>query len=276
MDKELELLELIDQKLEELVFGFIDNFSTKVSKEIQTALLDFIDTLDNDLTISKRVERLASVNKFKFELEKVIAGGALVDGYKTLISDYKELAKVANEYFSLLSTNFEKELYRELFKNSISFLKESLTGAGITINVVGPIVNKLYQLNLTGSANKKELKAFIADYFKDNGRIQRSIEQLTTDSLYQMTSNYQLEVAKDLKIEYFYYAGTKIKTTRNFCSERYGKVYTKKEVESWADLTWSGKIQGTNKVSIFTYRGGWNCRHTLRPVSKTFYNNLKK
>lgn len=276
MDKELELLELIDQKLEELVFAFIDNFSTKVSKEIQKALLDFIDTLDNDLTVSKRVERLASINKFKFELEKVIAAGALADGYKTLISDYKELAKVANEYFSLLSTNFEKELYKELFKNSITFLKESLTGAGISINVVDPIVKKLYELSINQNANKKELKAFIADYFKDNGRIQRNIEQLTTDSLYQMTSNYQLEVAKDLNIQYFYYAGTKIKTTRSFCSERYGKVYTKKEIESWADLTWSGKIQGTNKVSIFTYRGGWNCRHTLRPVSKTFYNNLKK
>lgn len=275
--KELELLELIDQKLEELVFAFIDNFNLKVSKEIQTALLDFIDTLDNELDLTKRVERLNSVNKFRSELQKVISGGAIADGYKLLISNYKELVSIGNEYFSLLSSNYDKNLYKELFKGSIAFLKESLTGAGVSINVVNPIVDKLYQLNLTGNVTKKELKGFITEYFKADGSIQRSIEQLTTDSLYQMTSNYQMEVSKDLNVEYFYYAGTRIKTSRSFCVERYGKVYTKKEVESWADLTWNGKIMpGTNKNTIFTYRGGWNCRHTLRPVSKRFYDNLKK
>lgn len=273
-EKELELLEKIDTKLEEIVFRFIENYNLKVSKEIQDAILEFIDTLDTDLAVKERLIRSKQINKFRTELEKVVLAGALADGYKQLIVDYKELVGMANEYFSLLSISYDKLLYKEIYKDSILFLKESLTGAGISQFVVNPIVDKLYELNLKG-IKKKDLKAFLKEFFDKNNITNRYIEQITTDSLYQMTSNYQLKISEDLNIEYYYYAGTRMKTSRQFCISRYGKVYTKKEVQSWAELTWQGKVPGTDKSSIFYYRGGYNCRHTLRPISKTLYNKLK-
>lgn len=273
-EKELELLEKIDTKLEEIVFRFIENYNLKVSKEIQDAILEFIDTLDTDLAVKERLIRSKQINKFRTELEKVVLAGALADGYKQLIVDYKELVGMANEYFSLLSISYDKLLYKEIYKDSILFLKESLTGAGINQFVVNPIVDKLYELNLKG-IKKKDLKAFLKEFFDKNNITNRYIEQITTDSLYQMTSNYQLKISEDLNIEYYYYAGTRMKTSRQFCISRYGKVYTKKEVQSWAELTWQGKVPGTDKSSIFYYRGGYNCRHTLRPISKTLYNKLK-
>jgi len=273
-EKELELLEKIDTKLEEIVFRFIENYNLKVSKEIQDAILEFIDTLDTDLAVKERLIRSKQINKFRTELEKVVLAGALADGYKQLIIEYKELVGMANEYFSLLSISYDKLLYKEIYKDSILFLKESLTGAGISQFVVNPIVDKLYELNLKG-IKKKDLKAFLKEFFDKNNITNRYIEQITTDSLYQMTSNYQLKISEDLNIEYYYYAGTRMKTSRQFCISRYGKVYTKKEVQSWAELTWQGKVPGTDKSSIFYYRGGYNCRHTLRPISKTLYNKLK-
>ena len=273
-EKELELLEKIDTKLEEIVFRFIENYNLKVSKEIQDAILEFIDTLDTDLAVKERLIRSKQINKFRTELEKVVLAGALADGYKQLIVDYKELVGMANEYFSLLSISYDKLLYKEIYKDSILFLKESLTGAGISQFVVNPIVDKLYELNLKG-IKKKDLKAFLKEFFDKNNITNRYIEQITTDSLYQMTSNYQLKISEDLNIEYYYYAGTRMKTSRQFCISRYGKVYTKKEVQNWAELTWQGKVPGTDKSSIFYYRGGYNCRHTLRPISKTLYNKLK-
>ncbi len=273
-DTEFALLEKIDTKLEEIVFRFIENYNLKVSKEIQDAILEFIDTLDTDLAVKERLIRSKQINKFRTELEKVVLAGALADGYKQLIVDYKELVGMANEYFSLLSISYDKLLYKEIYKDSILFLKESLTGAGVSQFVVNPIVDKLYELNLKG-IKKKDLKAFLKEFFDKNNITNRYIEQITTDSLYQMTSNYQLKISEDLNIEYYYYAGTRMKTSRQFCISRYGKVYTKKEVQSWAELTWQGKVPGTDKSSIFYYRGGYNCRHTLRPISKTLYNKLK-
>lgn len=273
-EKELELLEKIDIKLEEIVFRFIENYNLKVSKEIQDSILEFIDTLDTDLSMKERLVRSKQINKFRAELEKVILAGALADGYNQLIAEYKELVGMANGYFSLLSISYDKLLYKEIYKDSILFLKESLTGAGVSQFVVNPIVDKLYELNLKG-IKKKDLKAFLKEFFDKNNITNRYIEQITTDSLYQMTSNYQLKISEDLNIEYYYYAGTRMKTSRQFCISRYGKVYTKKEVQSWAELTWQGKVPGTDKSSIFYYRGGYNCRHTLRPISKTLYNKLK-
>lgn len=276
MDEEdLKILDEIDAKLEGLVFDFVENFNLKVSKEIQNAILDFIDTLSSDLDLTSRLERNKVINKFRDELAKTIQNGAIADGYLTLLTGYKEIVAIANEYFSALSSAYKKELYREIYKESILYLKESLTGAGISQIVSNKIVDKIYDLNMTG-ITKKELRAYLKDYFSKANITTRYVEQITTDSLYQMTQTYQLKISNDLGIEYYYYAGTKMKTSRQFCISRYGKVFTKKEIQSWPELNWAGKIPGTDKNTIFVYRGGYNCRHTLRPISKNLYQKLNK
>jgi len=271
---EIEILEQIDLKLESLVAKFVDSYKTKVSKEIEELVLDFIDTLGRENDLTKRLERNKLINKFRAELESSIVKGVLFEAYKTLIVEYKELVTISNEYFSLLSTKYDKLLYKEIYKESILFLKESLVGAGVSQYIVNPIVDKIYTLNNSGISHKK-LKEFIKEYFEKNNITQRYVEQVTTDSLYQITSNYQMQISADLNIKYYYYSGTKMKTSRSFCIARYGKAFTKEEAQSWADLVWQGKIVGTDKNSIFYYRGGYNCRHTLRPISKSAYNYLK-
>jgi hypothetical protein len=57
--------------------------------------------------------------------------------------------------------------------------------------------------------------------------------------------------------------------TRPFCEERVGNFYHQKEIESWANIDWQGKRPGTTSSSIFIYCGGYNCRHSLIPVSET-------
>lgn len=274
-EKDLKILDEIDAKLEGLVFGFVENFNLKVSKEIQDSILDFIDTLDTDLSITSRLARAKIINKFRDELSKTIQNGAIADGYITLLAGYKEIVTIANEYFSALSSTYKKELYKEIYKESILYLKESLTGAGISQIVANNIVNVLYEKNMQGTT-KKELRNFLKEFFSDSQKKFRYIEQIATDSLYQMTSTYQLKIAEDLNIEYYYYAGTKMKTSRQFCISRYGKVFTKKEIQSWPGLNWAGKIAGTDKNNIFVYRGGYNCRHTIRPISKNLYTKLNK
>ncbi len=74
------------------------------------------------------------------------------------------------------------------------------------------------------------------------------------------------DVAADLGLENFTYIGGVIRGSRDFCIERDGGTYTKEEVESWADEDWDGKIEGTDSETIFSYCGGYNCRHELIPV----------
>lgn len=57
-------------------------------------------------------------------------------------------------------------------------------------------------------------------------------------------------------------------TTRPFCKARAGKFFHRSEVEAWASMDWAGKMAGTDARTIFVTRGGYNCQHSLLPVSK--------
>jgi hypothetical protein len=52
---------------------------------------------------------------------------------------------------------------------------------------------------------------------------------------------------------------------------------TKKQVKEVINRfgDWSGKIPGTNESNFIIYRGGYNCRHQMLPVSKTIYDANK-
>lgn len=77
------------------------------------------------------------------------------------------------------------------------------------------------------------------------------------------------ETAKDLGLVWYRYIGGVIQTSRDFCTERDGGYYHESEIEEWADEDWDGKIDGTNSETIFSYCGGWNCRHELIPVHES-------
>lgn len=76
------------------------------------------------------------------------------------------------------------------------------------------------------------------------------------------------ERGKLLSAEWFKYVGRPIDDTRPFCRERAGQFFHRKEIESWGSLTWEGQIEGTNSSNIFSFAGGWGCRHIISPVSE--------
>lgn len=85
-------------------------------------------------------------------------------------------------------------------------------------------------------------------------------------SVYERTAT---QVASEqVGAEFFLYQGRPIKSTRPFCRERAGKYYHKREIENWAGEEWQGKAEGTNERTIFSFLGGYNCRHVLVPVSR--------
>lgn len=85
-------------------------------------------------------------------------------------------------------------------------------------------------------------------------------------SIYERTAT---QVASEaVGAEFFKYQGRPIDTTRPFCRERSNRYFHKKEIESWADLDWQGKMPGTTSTTIFQYLAGFNCRHSLVPVRR--------
>jgi hypothetical protein len=96
-------------------------------------------------------------------------------------------------------------------------------------------------------------------------------ELWANDSIMNFHNSLNLKKAEDAGIETYLYFGNLINTSRDFCIQRVGKVFTKKEIESWNDMKWSGK-SGPPLVN----RGGWNCRHHWQPVPAPLYSQVKE
>ena len=79
--------------------------------------------------------------------------------------------------------------------------------------------------------------------------------------------------AEQYKIEKFLYSGSLIRDSREFCQERAGKIFTRREIDSWNKLDWQGKVRGRD---VWIYLGGWNCQHSLAPVSDEYAEQIQK
>jgi hypothetical protein len=90
--------------------------------------------------------------------------------------------------------------------------------------------------------------------------------QMASDAVRQYHQEVTLAKAEVAGLDHFLYYGNTMKTTRDFCRVRAGKVYSKAEIESWNDLEWDGK-----SGPPLTDRGGYNCRHMWRPVRKEWF-----
>lgn len=90
----------------------------------------------------------------------------------------------------------------------------------------------------------------------------RYAETLAQDNLMQFYSSIHNQKAKDAGLNEFLYVGDVIASTRPFCAQRAGKVYTREEIESWTGY-WQGK-----SGPAMTCRGGYHCRHHWQPCKK--------
>ena len=94
-------------------------------------------------------------------------------------------------------------------------------------------------------------------------------KQIAHDTFAIADRNYTSAVSEELEAEWFFYSGSEIETTRPFCSARHNEYFYYREIEQWPSTAgdWAGRIPGTNSSTIYSYAGGYNCRHSIIPVS---------
>ena len=92
------------------------------------------------------------------------------------------------------------------------------------------------------------------------------------DSFAEYDRAVQDSYAKRLNLNYCIYQGGEIETTREFCDERNGKVFTRDEVLSWQNLEWQGK---KTDHRIMLDCGGYNCRHVYNWISREVAEQLR-
>jgi hypothetical protein len=203
------------------------------------------------------------------QIDKIIDKVLKDNGYFDTIADYEKDFKSAlndsvKEYSSFgakkteLLTKFNKVVF-DNFQNEMIFgFKET--------NIKQPIKTAL--INYLGSGgNFKDFKTSVLDLVSSK-KLETNVDLVARELVFQYKRSQQAQLANKFNVEYFRYVGGEIDTTRPFCDKRVGNIYTRSAIQSWASEDWGGKKEGTTSTNIFINLGGYNCRHSLVPVSE--------
>jgi len=173
------------------------------------------------------------------------------------------IVKDVNDYFKSLGLNpLDRKTNMVLKRLGLKGVTEGTYLESVA--KLSPVKSKIKGYVLTSFSAGKSREDFtkgLKQLFDNNGMVDKYFNTYAYD-LFSQTQRMISDIkAKELGLDKFIYAGTIIETTRDFCADRVGNLYTIEEAQEWNDLEWRGKIEG---VDVLIQLGGYNCRHYKR------------
>jgi hypothetical protein len=272
--------------LEETPNKLIDE-SKRVELKVWKQLLPLIKELEVDSKTGSIIQSDSNINKIASitdAFNKYLAGDEYRVAIKNFLNAIDKNVKLTNDIAREIEKGFEPtEAQTRLIQITKQNAIDAFVGSGLKNNVTRPFLEQLTAniasgATLTDAVNSLE-KIIIGDKEND-GRLLANTKTIAKTAQTIANSSYNAAIYEYLNIEWFRYVGGEIPTTREFCRNREGGIFHKKEIEMWGegknsagiddieDGTWSGRIDGTNEKTIFVNKGGWECRHEFVPINK--------
>lgn len=282
-----EIFNTLDD-VSDVAVSTLNNATGLLSKTLLNEINDTIATLTKDSAgnIIPSVENIKKVNLLSSKLEVYFTSAEYKQAIGVFLGTYNSNVKLINTYFETVSQDFKASdvIYKQIASLSKDATIDSLMGSGISANVKEPLINIL-KSSITSGSNRTDVFALLQTAIEGDktnlGYLERYIKQIGNDAITQFNSNYIKTVGLDLGLDHYYYKGTRVAETREFCDAYAGKFYTEEKLQqivtsqsiSRGGKGWQGMIKGTNWSNFSVYRGGWNCRHYLIPISKAVYDS---
>jgi hypothetical protein len=182
-------------------------------------------------------------------------------------------AKVSNDLFAKTFEGFtplpvSQQLLRTTQRNAVDLLVNAI-GNQRFADVVRENIETAISSNAGFTETVKQLQTIVPGDDEVDGKLLQYNKQIAHDTFAIADRNYTSAVSEELEAEWFFYSGSEIETTRPFCSARHNQYFYYREIEQWPSTAgdWAGRIPGTNSSTIYSYAGGYNCRHSIIPVS---------
>lgn len=240
--------------------------------------------MDKDGYIIQSQANRKIIQKASNAFESSIKNSPYFDGIQDYVNTIPALDKANSAYFDFISQGYKPNAqYISSLKNdTIISLESLLMNEGLESQIKAPLINILNQ-NINSNAKFTDLLKQVQEYIVGNkeldGQLLRYSKQITNDALFNYSRGYQQAVTSDLGLEWYLYAGGITGEgkysggSRDFCLSRIGNYYHHDEIEKWASQDWAGKRRGTTSSSIFTFAGGYFCKHSIVPVHESIVPN---
>lgn len=232
-------------------------------------------TIVADGTIEQSVSNYAKLSGFK-RIERNLLAGSKAELIRWIINEIYATFRHATEYFkALLASNSlsEAKAVLKLLYAQLGLGKNGLPIRGPLYDIMNDtsdlkaIHRQVVKGISTGSSYQKfsrDLKKFVVGGAKQ-GIVQAAMDRSTFDLFAQTERAIDLQYADKLELDWFWYQGGLMDSSRPFCIERNRKIYHRSEVQKWASLSFVGKPDNYNP---FYDCGGYNCKHKLNPITK--------
>lgn len=250
------------------------------------SLLNDLDVKNGQIVISK--ENLRTIERISNDLKKVFLNDEYLKSVKEFAKEFDKQAllnnKVIDSGLGEISTPIASEAYIKTAK------KSAVTALVNTSEFITPIQTILENAVVNGASLKDtidSIRTFATGNDQVDSKVLSYVKQISNDSFAIADRSYTSIISDFLDNDWYYYAGGEKQTTRCFCEQRVGNYYHYKEIEAWGKGEnlgecnigggkWAGQISGTNESTIYSYLGGYNCMHSLIPVSESIVPDSDK
>lgn len=280
---ELELfLKQQAKKLKSIPDDFIEQVGA-AQREIYDRIVQLLGRLDLDGEyIAMTKKNIGIADEIRDLLPGIMDNSSYKQAVTSYISEFNSLKKIVDKYMvgefgDSANSSFANAVFDQIKRNAV----EQLASSTVKTNFLRPIESQIdiavqsgqsfyetvKQLREYATGGKVDAGAQYQGQKLPGGKLVQYSKQISYDSIAIADRAYTNAIAVKLKPDWYLYAGGELPTSRNFCIERVGKYFHRKEIESWAILEWQGKPQSLTEENIFIWLGGYNCQHTLIPVT---------
>lgn len=266
-----------------------DAFAAKVAQSQSSIFSEIVATLnqldmDGD-SIAMSAKNINLLQAIRNRLKQILESSDYAKAVASFRLEMDKQQALNNKLFQELGYS-QSAATAALLSASKSTTIELLIGGALDANFYNPVIAEVETAISNGAGFAETVRSIrmVVEGGTNGtgaaveGKLLRYSKQIAKDSFSIFDSTHNQQVTSDLGLQFYRYTGGTISDTRKFCSARNGKYFHKKEIESWATNSgdyegnpyprgkWDGMYRSTNSSNIFSYRGGYNCNHTLIPV----------
>lgn len=283
-----QLLKQKSKRLEEIPLE-LQSVVIKQQKAVLDGIISLLNDLDvkyGNIVISK--ENLKTIQVISDELKKVYLNDDYLKAVKEFAKEFDKQAVLNDKIFKETLGEVEAPVASQAY---LETAKRGAVTALVDTNAFIKPIQSLLENAVVNGASLQDTIASIRTFTSGNDLVDSKVlvyvKQITNDAFAIADRSYSSILSDFLDNDWFYYAGGEIQTTRCFCDKRVGNYYHYLEIESWGKGEnlgecnigggkWAGQMAGTNESTIYSYLGGYNCMHSLIPVSESIVPDSDK
>lgn len=258
----------------------VDRANEKIFNDILQEL-NQLETANGKVILSHK--NLQISEQITNNLKKVVFDSEYLKAIQSFANQFDKQAQLTDNYSEKVFPQFKAEdIYKTVLNQSKSQAIDLLNQDAVYQNFIAPIkniINSSITANGTFTDVIKTLKDYTLGTNESDPTLTRYVKQVSYDSFAFADRSYSKIVSETLGVVWYKYSGGELPDSRPFCIEYHNKFFHKNEIENFGagidldgkDLTQEmlkGRFPDTNSSTIFTFAGGYNCKHVYLPVSE--------